>query len=503
MVQPMLRRLSPLLAVAILITQVFSLSSFSRSQSSGGTNVRSRNSRLGAATNSRARDMTFAEAQPVLEGFADELPADLKRLSPAQLGAEWPALVRKRDNETRERLLKGDQDSLVNFLEFGTSFTHQPRITANFIVASEKTGESRDRPESNAALQALVARIEDLMRELAGPPGNERLDYVRQLLRAKGYQWATNSNREALRKYLLQNVELLRDEFASYHHTLEEGRKSGDVSSEFAARSTLFQTRGVSLDTSLMPNFALEEALRELLKLGLLSKGSVRRVAIIGPGLDFADKQEGYDFYPLQTTQPFAVMDSLFRLELSRENELQVTTLDISSRVNQHLALARKLARKLQGYILHLPLDSQKRWQPGALAFWHYFGEKIGSPARPAAPPPALKKLQIRAIRVRPQFVLRVTPAELNVVWQRIDLPSRERYDLVIGTNVFVYYGEFEQALSLTNLESMIRPGGLLLTNNGLPEIPQRKFTQLGHSTTVYSDWPDGDHIVWYQKTAR
>jgi hypothetical protein len=31
----------------------------------------------------------------------------------------------------------------------------------------------------------------------------------------------------------------------------------------------------------------------------------------VGPGLDFADKQEGYDFYPLQTIQPFAVIDSL------------------------------------------------------------------------------------------------------------------------------------------------------------------------------------------------
>jgi len=36
---------------------------------------------------------------------------------------------------------------------------------------------------------------------------------------------------------------------------------------------------------------------------GAFAAGSVRRVGIIGPGLDFTDKQEGYDFYPAQTVQ--------------------------------------------------------------------------------------------------------------------------------------------------------------------------------------------------------
>ena len=47
-----------------------------------------------------------------------------------------------------------------------------------------------------------------------------------------------------------------------------------------------------------------------------LAAGSVRRVALIGPGLDFTDKAEGYDFYPPQTIQPFALLDSLVRLGL-------------------------------------------------------------------------------------------------------------------------------------------------------------------------------------------
>jgi len=55
---------------------------------------------------------------------------------------------------------------------------------------------------------------------------------------------------------------------------------------------------------------------------GLLKAGAVMRVGIIGPGLDFTDKQEGFDFYPIQTVQPFAVMDSLLRLSLATPGEV-------------------------------------------------------------------------------------------------------------------------------------------------------------------------------------
>ena len=47
----------------------------------------------------------------------------------------------------------------------------------------------------------------------------------------------------------------------------------------------------------------------------LIEAGSVDRVGVIGPGLDFTDKAEGYDFYPPQITQPFSVIDSLRRVD--------------------------------------------------------------------------------------------------------------------------------------------------------------------------------------------
>ncbi|MGO8786093.1 MAG: hypothetical protein ACLQVL_01745 [Terriglobia bacterium] len=51
---------------------------------------------------------------------------------------------------------------------------------------------------------------------------------------------------------------------------------------------------------------------------GLLKVGGVRRVAIVGPGLDFANKEAGNDFYPPQTIQYYGPFEqSLARANIS------------------------------------------------------------------------------------------------------------------------------------------------------------------------------------------
>jgi hypothetical protein len=65
---------------------------------------------------------------------------------------------------------------------------------------------------------------------------------------------------------------------------------------------------------------------------------------------------------------------------------------------------------------------------------------------------------------------------------------------------VFVYYGTLEQSLALANVEAMLRPGGILLSNNALLELPTSGMRSGGYVTVEYSDRPgDGDHIVWYR----
>jgi hypothetical protein len=41
---------------------------------------------------------------------------------------------------------------------------------------------------------------------------------------------------------------------------------------------------------------------------------------------------------------------------------------------------------------------------------------------------------------------------------------------LIIGTNIFLYYGAFEQSLARANVASMLKPGGYLLSNDKLPD---------------------------------
>ena len=119
----------------------------------------------------------------------------------------------------------------------------------------------------------------------------------------------------------------------------------------------------------------------------------------------------------------------------------------------------------------------------------------------PGAPPEA-GSVQVRAVRVRPSVVLAVIPDGLNIVLQRLEpVQDDERFDLVIASNILVYYDAVEQSLALANIASMLRPGGVLLSNNSLPASPATAMRAAGATHVVYSSRPDdSDRVVWYQR---
>ena len=448
----------------------------------------------------RVSYISYQEARPIVEALADLLPAELRNTASQDLATIWTNWVSHRDAEIRARLVQGDEDSLVNFLLFGTSFTRTPRITlSDLALAGAKHSTS---PEAAGFVKAMQSRADDLILALGAPGKNERLLFTRQLVESKGHDLKSTQGRERIKQYLLANLGRLLDERAGYARVLESAKLLGDPSAEFAERSKLYSTRGLSSDTSLLPNFAIERALSSLKAQGMLAAGSVHRVGIIGPGLDFTDKQDGYDFYPQQTIQPFAIIDSLLRLGLSRPDGLQVTTFDLSARVNDHLRRATVGARRGIAYTIQLPRDAQGQWKPEAIDYWTKFGDRIGTPVSPVAVPAGLGELKIRAVRVRPAIVNLITPEDTNIVLQRIETPRGQGFDLLIATNILVYYDVFEQSLALANVETMLRPGGFLLSNNALLELPGSRMHSTGYQTAAYSDKPgDGDHIVWYQRT--
>ncbi len=47
----------------------------------------------------------------------------------------------------------------------------------------------------------------------------------------------------------------------------------------------------------------------------------------------------------------------------------------------------------------------------------------------------------------------------------------------------------------------MLRPGGVLLSNNALVELPASGIKSVGYTKVSYSDGgDDGDVIVWYRR---
>lgn len=451
----------------------------------------------------RVRYLSYSEAQPILRALNEVLPAELKDKNSVDLAAVWPKWAANRDAEIRGRLVQGDEDSLVNFLLFGTSYTKRRRITAlDLRQLGPAKLDSGVTPNSSAAFAGLQGRTDDLIRALSLPGKSERLLFARRvLIDQKGHNIKTASGRAKLKSYLLTRITAVLREQEGYASTLAAARSLGDTTEEFAERSKLYRNRGLSSDTSLLPNFALEESLKAIAARGLLSAASVHRVGIVGPGLDFTDKQEGYDFYPQQTIQPLAIIDTLFRLGLARPDTLEVTTFDLSPRVNHHLQLTQEGAKRGQRYVVQLPRDPLVRWKPEAISYWEHFGNQIGIPVQPVAVPPSAGALLIRALSIHPANAALITPVDLNIVLQHLELPPLERFDLIIATNIFVYYDNFEQSLALTNVDQMLRPGGIMLSNNALLELPFSRVRSIDYLTVVYSDREnDGDHMVWYQR---
>jgi hypothetical protein len=238
-----------------------------------------------------------------------------------------------------------------------------------------------------------------------------------------------------------------------------------------------------------------------MLARGLLTPGSVRRAAVVGPGLDFADKAGGYDFYPQQTLQCFALVDTLFRLGLARRGQLNVTTLDISPRVNDHLRRARRRAQLGQTYVVQLPRAAEASWKEPTSEYWRHFGNQIGTPVAPIQPPASAGAVETRAVQIAPAIVSLITPVDVDIVTTHLDVPPNEGFDLIIATNVFCYFDSFEQLLAVGNVQSMLRPGGFLLSNNTLPLLPSLPLRSVDFLSVSYSDRPnDGDAIAWYQR---
>lgn len=436
----------------------------------------------------------YAAAMPVLEVMRDHLPAALAERAHDEREAFWPAWVARRDAEIRARLARGDEDALVNLWLYGTTFTNLPPARAREL-------EAFDGRLSTA--QVLEGRLDDLTAGLAAPGRNERLRFARDVVLRQGIDPTTTAGRVEAKQFLIDARERVLAEYAATDRVIEAAREAArrenDPSFEIAAHAAIFQDRGVASDTSILPGFGIEQVLGVLASEGVLERGSVRRAAIVGPGLDFINKADGYDFYPPQTIQPFALIDSLMRLGLGAPEGVHVTTFDLDPRVNEHLAAARELAAAGEGYVLHLPLAVGEPWERALVEYWARFGDRVAADTDALSAPDSVAGVEVRAVRVRRDVVHSITARDLNIVLERLDpLPSGDRFDLMIATNILVYYSPFEQSLALANAASMLRSGGVFIANGGVVPAPPID-PAVGYARVVYSD-RQYDHMFWYRR---
>ena len=153
--------------------------------------------------------------------------------------------------------------------------------------------------------------------------------------------------------------------------------------------------------------------------------------------------------------------------------------------------------------MLQLPLprdDPSHEWEPALESYWAECGNAIGVAGEAVVVPPSAGRVDVRAVRIRPEIVASITPQDLDIVVQRFaPLPDGERFDLIVATNVLVYYGGFEQALALANVSAMLRPGGMFLTNYQVHPAPPLE-SQAGLVTPVFWDrQKNGDTMFGYR----
>ena len=446
------------------------------------------------APSALAADRTFtsyASVKLLLDQPGDLLPAELRNPSEAK----WRAWSQREDQAIRARLRQGDLDSMVNLLLYGTSFTKQPRIKVEGLTEASRAG-------------TLRARVNDLVSGLRTPGDNERLTFLNRLLRNQGID---SDDPGATGVFIYTNLQRVIQEMAALAKRGEEVKRltrpdgAPDPEAIFNWRAGFMRDRGVSLDTGIFPNFSVEQALRDLKSRGVLREGQVARVAVIGPGLDFSDKNEAssYDYYPQQTLQPFALYDSLLRLGLARANALSMSIFDISSRVIDHIQHARQRARiPNTGYVVQLPREAAHPWPADLVAYWRSLGDRVGAEVTPIAPPEIFRGvnggpgLETRAVRIRADVVLACQPVDLNIVLERMNRAEADRFDLMVATNIFIYYDAFERSLALENAGAMLKSGGLLLTNDRLPEVPGGSMRLAGLTDVQYNH----DSVGWYRK---
>jgi hypothetical protein len=400
-------------------------------------------------------------AQPALSLTWNDLPpAARDKLGAAGVSQTgFPDYIARLHRVHAQRVREGDLDHLVFYLLQSTHFTRQPPIEPALSARALVDGlPPRDRDaylqQGGADLSRVPAavrtRTRDLLRALDSPDQDPRLVYFRQLAvvalpRGGGRETAL------VREYLRAMRFLYQKEFVA--------QRAPDPADAVAS---LYRSRGLSTDTAIEAGYLVHLGLGILKSLD--SGRRVRRVLIIGPGLDLAPRTAFLDAAPPESYQPWAVIDALVGLGLARLDDLQVVGADINPRVVDHLRRDRSAppSLRLASGLQQTPQLSLER------DYREYFASLGNAISASREPVTDVNGRLTKVVRVRPAAAQVLTATPLDIVTQRLEGPL---FDLVIATNILPYFDDVELALATSNIAAMLSPGGVLLHNEPRPAL--------------------------------
>jgi hypothetical protein len=364
---------------------------------------------------------------------------------------------------------EGDLDHLVFYLLQSTHFTPlpaiEPALSAKALVQSLDPAErdgflrgtaARD-PGVPAPVRARMAALVDALDSTSREPrpfdsAQGRLAYFRALVQAT---FPDRRQREAalLREYLRAMRFIYQKEFVA--------QPAGA-----AAVAELYRARGLSTDTAVEAGYVVYTGLGIIR--ALEPDRRIRRVLIVGPGLDLAPRTGLLEAGPPQSYQPWAVMDALLSLGLSRANELHVVAADINPRVVDHLTKSRVNPPVLT-LVSEIRESDTVTFSADYREYFAQLGRAIaeGDPVRAGTAALAQGHLR-KTVRVGRTAAGTLAAATLDIVTERRDAPA---FDLIVATNILPYFDDAELMLAMSNIAGMLGPGGIFLHNEPRPVL--------------------------------
>jgi hypothetical protein len=229
-----------------------------------------------------------------------------------------------------------------------------------------------------------------------------------------------------------------------------------------AAVAALYHSRGLSTDTAVEAGYVVYTGLG-ILK-SLEPDRQIRRVLIVGPGLDLAPRTSLLETSPPESYQPWAVMDALVSLGLSRLDQLTVVGADINPRVVEHLRRSRSVPPTL-ALISGIAETPTVQFSQDYRDYFALLGRSIGD-TQPATH--ALSGHLSKTVRVRAEAARALDAELLDIVTERLNGPP---FDLIIATNILPYFDDGELMLAMSNVAGTLAPGGVFLHNEARPVL--------------------------------